>query len=81
MTEVIMRKGEVRLIGIGDERRCVQKKDVIVEFDRKHKGGERHDVAFKRSWEELVKKELVSWTECEEGPGLDVWVYLEKGYE
>ncbi|SED73778.1 AAA domain-containing protein [Rhizobiales bacterium GAS191] len=76
---VIAHKGVQRIVMVYEpERRCVQKKDIYVEFCRKHKGG-RHDMAFKRSWDELIKKCLVSTVSDEKSKGdMDRWVYLEQ---
>jgi hypothetical protein len=76
--DTITRKGQQRIIFFGEpERRCVQKKEIYGEFSRKHKG-DRHDMAFKRSWEELVKNGLVTRVGDEHsGADMDRWVYLE----
>ena len=73
------RKGEQRVLAPCEpERRCVQKKDIYGEFKRKHKG-DRPDVAFKRSWEELVKKDWVTTIrDIQSRADMDMWVYLER---
>ncbi len=78
--DTITRKGEQRLFMYGEpERRAVQKKEIYSEFGRKHKG-DRHDMAFKRGWDELVKNVLVTTSGDEHSAAaLDKWVYLEKG--
>jgi hypothetical protein len=77
--DTIIRKGQERLIMFGEpEKRAVQKKEIYGEFRKKHKSG-RADMAFKRSWEELVKAEFVTTVGDEHSAAdMDKWVYLEK---
>jgi hypothetical protein len=78
--KVIISKGqEQEIIPFDTPRQSVQKRDVLLEFNRRHKG-DRHDMAFKRSWDELVKKGFITWIRDEHSSAdLDVWVCLEKG--
>jgi hypothetical protein len=86
ISDLIKRKGRMRVVMLGEpDRRCVQKKDIMQEFDRRHKehtGSKRHDTTFKRSWGELVGATLITMFNDEAGTSdLDKWVYLEKSYE
>jgi hypothetical protein len=86
VSDLIKRKGQMRVVMLGEpDRRCVQKKDIMQEFDRRHKehtGSKRHDTTFKRSWGELVGATLITMFNDEAGVSdLDKWVYLEKSYE
>jgi hypothetical protein len=75
--EVIKLKGEMTIVMMGEPyRRCVQKKEIVLEFNRRHKG-ERHDMAFGRGWKELVGAKLVTSFENTDG----TMVYLEQSYE
>jgi RecA-family ATPase len=76
--DVIAREGERRtLFHSMPDIRCVQKISAFNEFSGKHKGG-RHDMAFKRSWKELVAAGLVT-TKKDKDNSDDMadWVYLE----
>ena len=54
LRDVIAREGEMReLFRSEPAKRCVQKGQVYHEFCKRHKE-KRHDMAFKRSWKELV---------------------------
>lgn len=76
--DVIAREGETRtLFHSMPDIRCVQKISVSNEFSRKHKGG-RHDMAFKRSWKELVAAGLVTTKKNKDNSDdMADWVYLE----
>ena len=76
--DVIAREGETRtLFHSMPDIRCVQKISVYNEFSRKHKGG-RHDMAFKRSWKELVATGLVTIKKDKDNSDdMADWVYLE----
>ena len=77
--DTIIRRGQERIIYFGmPEKRAVQKKEIYAAFSKKHKSG-RPDMAFKRSWDELVKAEFVTTVGDEDSAAdLDKWVYLEK---
>src|SRR5262249_2542043 len=55
LRDVIEREGEMReLLRSEPPKRCVQKTQVYDEFCRRHNKSKRHDMAFKRSWKEIV---------------------------
>ena len=76
--DVIAREGQTRtLFHSMPDIRCVQKISAFNEFSRKHKGG-RHDMAFKRSWRELVAAGLVTTKKNKDNSDdMADWVYLE----
>ena len=77
--DVIIRSGETRtLFHSTPDIRCVQKIDAYNEFSRRHKEGKRHDMAFNRSWKELVAVGLIT-TKKNKDDTADMadWVYLE----
>ena len=75
--------GELReLFRSEPPKRCVLKIQVFNEFCLQHTESKRHDMAFKRSWEELVRKGLVT-TKRNEHPEemhgeMGDWVFLER---
>jgi hypothetical protein len=83
LRDVIACEGEMReLFHSEPPKRCVQKAQVWYEFCQRHKESKRHDMAFKRSWQELVGAGLVTVVRNENrnemlGELAD-WVYLEK---
>jgi hypothetical protein len=79
-SDVIAREGQERMFFVGEPRRnSAQKKAIYKEFSRKHDGSERHDMAFKRAWKELVDAGLVTTVKDENSSAdMDQWVYLEK---
>jgi AAA domain/Bifunctional DNA primase/polymerase, N-terminal len=78
--DVIARDGELRTLFRSEpDKRCVQKVEVYHEFCNRHKEGKRHDMAFKRSWAELVRMGLVTTKKNEQGlDEMNDWVYLER---
>ena len=49
------------------------------EFCERHKESKRHDMAFKRSWKELVRMGLVTTKKNEQGlDEMNDWVFLER---
>jgi hypothetical protein len=81
LRDVIARDGELRTLFRSEpDKRCVQKVEIYHEFCDRHKEGKRHDMAFKRSWGELVRVGLVSTKKNEQGlDEMNDWVYLERG--
>ena len=79
MRTVIAREGQTRTLFHSEpDIRCVQKIDVYNEFCLQHKEHKRHDMAFKRSWEELVRAGLVTTKKNKDGVNdMSDWVYLE----
>jgi len=79
--DVIARDGELRsLFRSEPDKRCVQKVEIYHEFCDRHKESKRHDMAFKRSWKELVRMGLVTTKKNEQGlDEMNDWVYLERG--
>ena len=77
--DVIARDGEMRKLLHSDPmRRCVQKGQVFEEFSKRHKGSKRHDMAFNRSWKELVRAKLITTVPNKDGlVEMQDWVYLE----
>ena len=77
--DVITRSGETRtLFHSMPDIRCVQKIDIYNEFSRRHKEGKRHDMAFKRSWKELVAAGMVTTKKNKDNAhDMADWVYLE----
>jgi hypothetical protein len=78
--DVITSEGQEKMFFVGEPRRnSAQKKAIYKEFSKKHVGSERHDMAFKRAWKELVDAGLVTTVKDEESAAdIDQWVYLEK---
>jgi AAA domain/Bifunctional DNA primase/polymerase, N-terminal len=59
------------------EKRSVQKKEIYSEFRRKYKK-DRPDMAFKRSWQELIDAGLVTTVaDKNSSADMDAWVHLE----
>jgi AAA domain len=79
LCNVIARDGEMRILLHSDPmRRCVQRGQVFEEFSKRHKGTKRHDMAFDRSWKELVRAKLVTTAPNKDGfVETQDWVYLE----
>ncbi len=77
--DVIIRSGKTRtLFHSMPDMRCVQKVDIHNEFSRRHKEGKRHDMAFKRSWKELVAAGLITTKKNKDNSDdMANWVYLE----
>jgi RecA-family ATPase len=78
--DVIASEGQEKMFFVGEPRRnSAQKKAIYKEFSKKHVGSERHDMAFKRAWKELVDAGLVTTVKDENSSGdMDQWVYLER---
>jgi hypothetical protein len=79
LCDVIARDGEIRKLLHSDPmRRCIQRGQVFEEFSKRHKGTKRLDMAFDRSWKELVKAKLVTTVPNKNGlVETQDWVYLE----
>jgi RecA-family ATPase len=77
--DVIAREGQETMFFVGEPKRnSAQKRTIYKKFSRKH-DGERHDMAFKRAWDELVEKRLVTTVaDAKSAADMDKWVYLEK---
>jgi hypothetical protein len=80
LRDVIARDGELRTLFRSEpDKRCVQKVEIYHEFCERHKESKRHDMAFKRSWKELVRMGLVTTKKNEQGLDEDNdWVFLER---
>ena len=78
--DVIAREGQEKMFFVGEPaRNSAQKKVIYKEFSRKHDSSDRPDTAFKRAWNELVEKGLVTTVADEKSAAdMDKWVYLEK---
>ena len=77
--KVIDQQGQMRTLFFSEPpKRCVEKVEIYHAFCDRHEG-KRHDMAFKRSWLELVEAGLITTKKNEKGfDDMNDFVYLER---